>query len=317
MLTDKSRSLQGIAVTLLLCAAILVFCSIPIAAKTSLTLSCWSKEEYWQPLIDRFESEYPNIEIELLQRPQKQYFDVVFTMLSGGAAPDLILSNPQYAPLFVAGGQWLDLGPYITRERFDFSQYLEPGWAYGRFNGTVYAWPAGIDPPFANHLFAYNKDYFQAAGVAEPDARWTFDDWLAMAKKLTIDENSDGVPEVYGTGQPTRNWWWNLVWSNGGRVFSDDKKQFRMIEHNATEALQFAYDLNLVHGVSGNAYYKDFHAGKAAIVNIPVAHTLGWLQQNPTSFDWGVTGYPRGAKAEPGKARAIRLKIGEDRPQLQ
>ncbi|MFP3380670.1 extracellular solute-binding protein, partial [Bacillus sp. SIMBA_069] len=49
-----------------------------------------------------------------------------------------------------------------------------------KLDGRQYAIPYRLD---GNVLF-YNKDLFKAAGVADPDGSWTWDDYTAAAEKL-------------------------------------------------------------------------------------------------------------------------------------
>ena len=45
----------------------------------------------------------------------------------------------------------------------------------------------------------YNKDIFDEYGVSYPEAGWTYDDYLAAMKKLTLDRNHDGETDLWGS----------------------------------------------------------------------------------------------------------------------
>ena len=51
--------------------------------------------------------------------------------------------------------------------------------------------------PFAlvNTVLYFNKDMFDAAGIAYPTDDWTWEEFREAAKKLTIDKNGDGTPD--------------------------------------------------------------------------------------------------------------------------
>lgn len=271
----------------------------------------WGSGEAWKGLIERFESDHPGIEVEFYEKPFSAYFDTIFTMIAAGTAPDLIVSNPQHAPIFVERGVWLRLDPLIERDRFDFSLYLEPAWAYTRFNGSIYAWPAGNDPAFHNHLFAYNRDLFAQAGLPYPTATWTFADLRDFARKLTRDTTGDGAPDVYGVNKPNTNWYWNWVWSNGGRILSDDRRQFLLAEPAALDALQFVVDLGVRHQVVGPGGNPQFLAGKLAIVNTSFAATLRNTDLQKATFDWSVVPYPGGKAGSVVRAGDLPMGINK------
>ena len=59
--------------------------------------------------------------------------------------------------------------------------------------GGYYGFPQG----FATEIMYYNKDMFDAAGVAYPTDDWTWDDYTAAAEKLTKADGSQ-----YGSDSP-------------------------------------------------------------------------------------------------------------------
>ena len=68
----------------------------------------------------------------------------------------------------------------------------------------------------------YNKNLFDAAGIAYPTADWTWDDFTEDAKALTLDTNGDGKMDQWGTisnGWPPPQM---FIWQAGGDVISPD-----------------------------------------------------------------------------------------------
>jgi multiple sugar transport system substrate-binding protein len=86
----------------------------------------------------------------------------------------------------------------------------------------VIGFPAVVD----NLALIYNPTLFAAAGVAEPTADWTWDDFRAAAKKIT-----DPAKNIYGTaysvsGSEDTTWHlWPQLWQNGGDILSADQKK--------------------------------------------------------------------------------------------
>jgi multiple sugar transport system substrate-binding protein len=88
--------------------------------------------------------------------------------------------------------------------------------------GKVRAAPALLD----SLCVVYNKKLFAAAGVAEPKAGWTWDDFTTTAQTLTNPGKG-----IFGTGWPgvgdEDTVWrlWPMIWDLGGDVVSGDGKK--------------------------------------------------------------------------------------------
>ena len=113
----------------------------------------------------------------------------------------------------------------------------------------------------ANNIIAlfYNKKMFDKAGVAYPpttaDGAWTWDQFVATAKKLTLDKNGKtpndagfdaGSIKQYGC--MVENLTWQLeTWclSNGGGFFSKDGQNVTVGDPASTDAIQKVADLYL------------------------------------------------------------------------
>ncbi|WP_433017475.1 ABC transporter substrate-binding protein [Kribbella sp. CA-294648] len=102
---------------------------------------------------------------------------------------------------------------------------LKDSWPAARdavtVKGKVRAAPALLD----SLCVVYNKKLFAAAGLPEPKAGWTWDDFTAIAQKLTNPGRG-----VFGTGWPgvgdEDTVWrlWPMIWDLGGDVVSEDGK---------------------------------------------------------------------------------------------
>lgn len=106
----------------------------------------------------------------------------------------------------------------------------------------VYALPFALVTP----ILFYNKDMFDAAGVAYPTADWTWEDFKNAAKALTKDTNGDGKTDqwgfwFYGRYAHIEPW----VYANGGHLIDRTKMRFAP-DANALEALHMLTDMVLV-----------------------------------------------------------------------
>jgi hypothetical protein len=62
------------------------------------------------------------------------------------------------------------------------------------------------------YVLAFNMDMIRTAGLPNPQdlydrQEWTWDRWRDYLKRLTMDTDGDGTPEIYGYG----GWWTNLL----------------------------------------------------------------------------------------------------------
>src|SRR5262249_13372569 len=119
---------------------------------------------------------------------------------------------------------------------------LQPaGLAAWQRGAALYGLPADLTPM----VMFYNRDLFAATGVPEPAPSWTWDDWLADAKKLTVTSN--GQVSRHGTAIGN---WSAMVWGNGGELVSPDGKRLLLDSPQAAAGVQFAADMINVHHVA-------------------------------------------------------------------
>ena len=155
----------------------------------------------------------------------------------------------------------------------------------------------------------YNKDMFDAAGIAYPDARtpMSWDEFVETAKLLTLDANGNNATSpdfdannIVQYGCNVDNWTWQLeVWalSNGGRWFSEDGKECTINTPEVAESIQKVADLYLVDHV---AQYRDGLEDSGiqstiAAGNVAMATGGAWnvgTCMNTVDFNYGVARLP-------------------------
>lgn len=86
---------------------------------------------------------------------------------------------------------------------------------------------------------AYNINWLDRAGLAEPSDNWTWGDWVDYARRLSDPEN-----ERWGTTVATSAWtWMPFLWQNGGEFFNADRTEARFHSPEGIEALQLQVDM--------------------------------------------------------------------------
>ena len=198
--------------------------------------------------------------------------------------------------------RFLPLDDFIASDdSFSTDIYLTGLLDPGMYDGTLYFLPKDYSPL---GVF-YNKAIFDEYGVDYPQDGWTWDDLLATAQELTVDEDSDGTPEVYGLQMPgpwtTGFEYW--VAAAGGQLISEDGTQFEgnLNSPEVAEAVQFYKDLYHEYGVTPppadmNAFgggNSEFDNGQAAM-RIFGRWPQGGYEENP-AVDLAVAGVPQAA----------------------
>jgi multiple sugar transport system substrate-binding protein len=129
--------------------------------------------------------------------------------------PDAFLLDLTDVPAFAERGVMLDLTPFLARVGVtpgDYDSTVLSAFSRGR---AIYALPTGSSPL----IVAYNRDLFDRAGLSAPADDWTWDDFTALAKRLTRDSDGDGAIDQWGTAVDRRvTGWLAWVWAGGGDV---------------------------------------------------------------------------------------------------
>ncbi len=192
-------------------------------------------------LIKAYTAGHPGIQIRTMPLPASNYPQLLQASLGAGTI-DLFVATDGQAPALIKRNAVLDLRSLLANgsnlKPADFQPTALAVWQRG---DALYGLPTDVTP----QVMFYNQDLFATAGVAVPGPNWTWDDWLAKAKQLTI-RSGDQV-KIYGTALGT---WANMVWGNGGELVSPDGKQTMLDEAAAAEGVQFAADMINVHKVA-------------------------------------------------------------------
>lgn len=201
-------------------------------------------------MLKSFNESHPNIKVEG-QHVTGDYNTKINTLMASNELPDIAYLGTTLAKKWAKEGKIMDLTPYESefpelKERVPQSYlYFEPG----KYAGNTTA--AEIMMMF------YNKDLFKEAGVESPpttgETAWTWDEFVAAAKKLTKDSagkhpddpdfNPDNIVQ-YGVSFPT-TWmgWYPMLRSNGGDFVNEDATEFSLDTPEAREVLEKVHDL--------------------------------------------------------------------------
>jgi len=168
------------------------------------------------------------------------------TVLASGAPPDAIRINDDYVKGYYEEGSLLDLAPYLKKANINADDYFPVAFNFAKQkDGAHAAWPIMTNPG----VIYINTDAFEEAGVDLPPTdwsgdNWTWDDFVATAKKLTKPDGSRWGCLVF----PDTSLETVFPVSNGGPgIYSEDGTHFTLAEPKGIEAIQWVADLALVH----------------------------------------------------------------------
>lgn len=231
-------------------------CCTPAAAQERITLRLtdWADLDEIpldQQALAEFKKLYPHIDVLYEPNPGRQYEEKILTALAADEAPDVVLLDSKLIPTFTNKKVLLDLTPYVASLSIDTTQWFTNVLQIARRGSALYAFPKGFTPL----MMFYNKTLFDRAGLRYPAANWTWDEYLSLAKKLTMDLDGDGASDQYGTAFSNYYYFWIAwVWSAGGDVIdSSGTRASGVLNSPATEsALSYLIDLQKRYRVAPN-----------------------------------------------------------------
>ena len=154
-----------------------------------------------EDLAAKFNSSHEDIEVEFLIVPHDQAGERFLAMVSGGNAPQLVGPNgiSTVAQFF---DSWADVAPFIDAEGFDTSDFYGPAVELNHYPDKTVGLPLGLFPSF---IF-YNKDMFDAAGLAYPthdynDTAWNLEALRDMANRCDVPDMTNFIAAVIQADQ--------------------------------------------------------------------------------------------------------------------
>lgn len=200
----------------------------------SITYGFWdtAQEEAITNQLAAFSELYPDITVEPQIVPWADYWTQLQTGVAGGQIFDVFWINSANLPVYASADTLLPIDPLIESGAIDPGNFPDPLVAMYGWDGAQY----GIPRDFDTIALFYNKDLFDAAGVAYPDDTWDWETFRATAEQLT-DEGAG----IWGAGMQT-SWqenYYNFIFQNEGRLLNDDLTASLVGEPAACEAFEY------------------------------------------------------------------------------
>lgn len=223
--------------------------------------------------IERFKERYPNVTVETQFVPQPswgEYNSAMLNQVASGGTPDIFASAIEGFSEIASKGILLDLTDVIASDPAaqtvlgDIDANLLEGMKT-RPSGELNFFPT----EWNNIVMFYNKDMFDAAGLAYPAEDWNWDDFRTTAEALTIRDGNGNVSQ-YGYFVPGFNFGlqpWFMT--NTASVLDTDWREPTVDTPQFSETLQFLHDLIHADGLApafeGGVGDDKFVAGQVAM----------------------------------------------------
>ena len=229
---------------LVLALALLMALGSTAFAATELEMNYWMSEQETgiQAAVDAFNASQDEIHVNASTVPWDQYWDKLITGLPAGSAPDIFSINALNVRDYAKNGYLLDITDLFESGAVDVSKFPQHTVDTHTVDGKLW----GIPKDFDSIAVFYNKDMFDAAGVAYPSDDWTWDEFIETAKALTDADNGIYGVAIAPTGQ---QWGYDYIFGNGGQLF-DESGACVVNSPENVEAMQRLADAILVEGVS-------------------------------------------------------------------
>lgn len=226
----------------------------------TLTYTTWGSPEELKAqtnAVKEFEKNNPNIKVKLQHIPT-DYDTKLATMIAGNTAPDVSLMYKTTALAWADQGKIRNISPLLEKD----SEISEDTYIDGSFIHTDKDTIIGITPCQEVFGLYYNIDAFKEAGIELPPTKaedaWTWDEFIEVCKKLTIDQNGKNATEdgfdpnnikQYGMNMPT-SIWQTFLNLNDVKYVSDDGMKSNLTDPTVIDTIQKLADLSVKYHVA-------------------------------------------------------------------
>jgi multiple sugar transport system substrate-binding protein len=211
--------------------------------------------------------------------------------MAAGTPPDC--AQFEMLPTCMYGGL-LDLMPLYDRDRaecdafWDYDVAIEPQiWRGGLY--AVFESAAGWGP-----IAFYNVDLFEQYGEKTPgdylaEDAWDWNAYLSVAEAMTIDENGDGTPDIFGTNGLGLTWTsvtMPFIESANGKFFDAAYETVLLDSPETKSALQFQLETKKyapagfgveVPGGAESGKIAMWHSWPTGAPNYPETLAFNWM----------------------------------------
>jgi len=235
---------------------------------------------------------YPWLQMEFLGGSSSSFEGMtkVVVNASAGSLPDVIYAQGTQIQYYINNKILVPMTPYLSKDKaFDLNDFPKVAVDMYSRAGQVYAIPYDHGP----NMLWYNADLFKKHGVAPPNDKWTWDDVLDAAKRLTLpDQGQWGIRD----GGPSGGWSMaSYLEPWGGRWVDESETKTQITNAGALQAVQYWADLFFKHKVNpvpGSFQGDPYVEGKVGMTIGGPWTFRGWVGK--INFDSPIANWPIG-----------------------
>lgn len=183
-------------------------------------------------IIEAFEAAHPDIKVTPIAVAYNDYHPKLQILIAGGQAPEVMRIDSYFFQGFLKTGALKDLSSMIKSSKIDLTKYYQTGLQDSVSGGKYYGLPWGTAPLY---MFL-NTKVFKDAGVAIPNANWTWDEFVKVAQALSKGEG-EAMVNGYGTTALELNTILPYIWGAGEDLFNKDRTKFALTTPGAAKKI--------------------------------------------------------------------------------
>jgi multiple sugar transport system substrate-binding protein len=273
----------------------------------TLRMATWASDSGFdleREIISAFEKANPDIRIELIYTPYDTYAEKLLTLTVSGSPPDVFWTQLENLPFLASRGAVMDITERVEQDPdIDTSLYFPNALGICSYEGQIYALPRDV----ACHFFVYNKDLFDRAGLPYPTPEWTWDDFLAIGKRMKELPSTDGRTRVFALPYYPIE----VIFQNGAQLVSEDHRTAYFSDERVWGAIKWWADAMNVHGIIPRAQELgglggDLFVSQRAAMALAGPWMIGHYRKT-CDFEWDIINMPCGPAGN--KARLLGLPI--------
>ncbi|MCX6046699.1 MAG: extracellular solute-binding protein [Chloroflexi bacterium] len=192
-------------------------------------------ETIWNPLVEKFTKEYPNVQVEVQMQSLDARREKMLAAAAAKATPDLAYLNNDMVFSFAQADAIVSLDDYLQK----IAPELSGQYPKGMIDGLKYSGKLMMLPILSGAVCGlYNKTLYQESGLDPAKNPQTNDDILNMC----VEAKKKGY---YGTGYRVNNLesFTAYLYGFGGRLLSADHQTSLLDSPESVETFKFIVDL--------------------------------------------------------------------------
>ncbi len=276
--------------------------------KTHLTFQIWdvAQRASMEAICAAYTAKHPEVDIEVQVTNWTEYWTKLEAAAESNTMPDIFWMHTNQILYYADFGMLADVTDLYADEDPSYYQNHFSDISIGNASGSdgrLYGVPKDKD----NLVLVYNKEMFDAAGVAYPDENWTWDD-LVSASAQIYDKTGKYGYMAYNDDQMG---YWSFVYQAGGCILTEDKTRAGFDQPGTRKGMEFYVGLQDYEWCPDQSYFAETAPGTAFFSGIGSMYIEGnWeLMNKCVSFPnmagkWDIAPMPMCPDPASGDGRA-------------